>query len=261
MGRLRGFLWLIAGLVVASLAGVVAFVTLARATARAAEQPQVSVPVPVVVTARAVSVRSALTAEDLELKELPVESVPEGAIREIKEALGKVTLVDLYAGEVVLAQRLVDPNIAPQEGRMALVVAKDQVLMAFPAQDLMSVADILRPGDHVDLLFSLHFAPPEGESTGRGEGRQATFNVLQNVTIAAIVQAPKTTGGSQGRSAEAILLAVNPQDALIIKYLKDAGGVADIVLRAPGVEQPFPVEPVDETYLTNRYRIRLFDGE
>jgi hypothetical protein len=33
MGRLRGCLWLTAGLVVALLAGVVAFVTLSRATA------------------------------------------------------------------------------------------------------------------------------------------------------------------------------------------------------------------------------------
>jgi pilus assembly protein CpaB len=259
MGRLRGFLWLIAGLVVALLAGVVAFVTLARATAKAAAQPQVNAPVPVVVAMRAVSARSALAAEDLGLKELPADSVPEGALRRVEEALGKVTLMDLYAGEVILSQRLVDPNIAPQEGRMALVVAEDQVLMAFPAQDLMSMVGVLKPGDHVDLLFSLIFSPPEGTSgTGQRGGQQATFNVLQNATIAAIVQAPKAAGGSQGRPLEAILLAVSPQDALILKYLKDAGGIVDIVLRAPGVERTFPVEPVDAAYITNRYRIRLF---
>ena len=265
MGRLRGFLWLIAGLVVALLAGVIAFITLSRATAKAATQPQVSAPVSVVVAARAVSVRSMLVAEDLGLKELPADSVPEGATQKIEEALGKVTTVDLYAGEVVLMQRLVDPSIAPQEGRMALVVAEDQVLMAFPAQDLMSKADILKPGDHVDLLFSTNFRPPEsttgGDSNGKGEDQQATFSVLQNITIAAVVQGAKSSSGSQTRSLEAILLAVSPQDALIIKFLKDAGGIPDLVLRAPGVERTFPTDPVDATYIVNRYRIRLFSAE
>lgn len=259
MGRLRGFLWLFAGLIVALLAGIVAFVTLARATAKAAAQAPLQAPVEVVAAARAIPARAALTAEDLELKELPAESVPEGALRTLEEALGKVTTVDLYAGEVILAPRLVDPTLAPHEGRLALVVAEEQVLMAFPAQDLMSRAGVLKAGDHVDLLFSSHFNPPDEEGRGKGGASQVTFNALQNVTIAAIVQAPKAAGGSAGQ--EAILLAVSPQDALVLKYLRDAGGVVDIVLRAPGVERTFPVEPVDESYLVNRYRIRLVDND
>jgi len=264
MGRLRGFLWLVAGLVVALLAGVIAFITLSRATARAADsQPESKAQVPVVVAARAVAVRSLLVAEDLALKELPADSVPEGAVQKLEEALGKVTTVDIYAGEALLMQRLVDPDIAPQEGRMALVVADDQVLMAFPAQDLMSRALLLKPGDHVDLLFSTNFRPLDGgESDGKSqEEQQSTFNVLQNVTIAAIVQEAKPSGGSQARLPEAILLAVSPQDALILKFLKDAGGIPDMVLRAPGVEHTFPTEPVDANYIINRYRIRLFSVE
>jgi len=261
MGRLRGFLWLVAGLVVALLAGVIAFITLSRATAKAAtSQTESKAQAPVVVAARAVAVRSLLVAEDLALKELPADSIPEGAIQKMEEALGKVTTVDLYAGEALLMQRLVDPDIAPQEGRMALVVADDQVLMAFPAQDLMSKAQLLKPGDHVDLLFSTNFRPPEGGDSKRQE-EQSTFNVLQNVTIAAIVQEAKPSGGSQARLPEAILLAVSPQDALILKFLKDAGGIPDMVLRAPGVEHTFPTDPVDANYIINRYRIRLFSVE
>ena len=262
MGRLRGFLWLVAGLIVALLAGVIAFITLSRATAKAAtSQTESKAQAPVVVAARAVAVRSLLVAEDLALKELPADSIPEGAIQKMEEALGKVTTVDLYAGEALLMQRLVDPDIAPQEGRMALVVADDQVLMAFPAQDLMSKAQLLKPGDHVDLLFSTNFRPPEGGDSKGQEEQQSTFNVLQNVTIAAIVQEAKPSGGSQARLPEAILLAVSPQDALILKFLKDAGGIPDLVLRAPGVEHTFPTEPVDANYITNRYRIRLFGVE
>jgi len=283
---MRGCVWLAAGLIVALLAGFAAYVTLNRAaTVRgggAAAGPQVSV----VVAARAVAVRSQLTAQDVQLKQLPVELVPQGALREVKQAEGRITLVDLYPGEILLEQRLVNPNMLTANGRYALLMAADQVLMAFPAEDLMSRVGVLKPGDHVDLLFSLNFpvnrsvaalGAEGGGEAGGGEEEQATFNLLQNVTIAAIVaQRPAATTRTVGIGAaatptpqpgataqpvapqtppEALLLTVSPQDALLLKYALDAGGKVDIVLRAPGVEQPFRVEPVDVDYLINKYRI------
>jgi pilus assembly protein CpaB len=160
-------------------------------------------------------------------------------------------------------QRLLDPNVADASGKLALVVAEEEVLMAFPAQDLMSNVGVLKPGDHVDLLFSLQLPTDRGvamllEPTGEegevvtggaaGEGvEQFTFDLLQNLTIAALV--------GESESPQALLLTLTPQDALVLKYVKDAGGILDIVLRAPGAEQPFDVEPVDVDYILNRYQI------
>ena len=286
MARTRGCIWLVAGLVVAALAGFVAYVTLTRATVtRTTAGGAVGPSVSVVVAARAVQVRSQLIAQDLQKKELPVEAVPEGAVRDVAQAEGRVTLVDLYPGEVILAQRLVRPDTVTANGRFALVLAEDQVLMAFPAEDLMSRVGVLKPGDHVDILFSLDFPANRsvaalgaagGGATGGSEEEQATFNLLQNVTVAAIVaQRPaattRTTAGLTAGATptprpdaaptvpqtppEALLLTVAPQDALLLKYALDAGGKVDIVLRAPGVEQPFEVEPVDVDYVINKFRI------
>ena len=58
MGRTRGFLWLVAGLVVAVLAALVAYTALSRATAQRAGQDVAGPQVQVVVAARAVAVRS-----------------------------------------------------------------------------------------------------------------------------------------------------------------------------------------------------------
>jgi pilus assembly protein CpaB len=259
MGRLRGFLWLTAGLVVAALAGVVAYMTLSRAAVRETGEPVAAPPqVSVVVAARRIEVRSLLTAEDLELREMPVDAVPETALRDVEEGVGRITLVDLYAGEVLLTERLVDPDVVARDGRTALVINDDQVLMAFPAEDLMSRVNVLKPGDHVDLLFSHQFpagqvgvapgAGPVAQGTaGEEEEEQVTFTLLQNVVIAAI------TGGGEEESARALLLTLSPQDALVLKYMKDAGGIVDIVLRAPGVEVEFPTDPVNLEYLINRY--------
>ena len=91
-----------------------------------------------------------------------MELAPEGAVPALEDATGKLTLVDLYPGEIILSQRLLDPNVIAPDGRLALVVAEEEVLMAFPAQDLMSRIGVLKPGDHVDLLFSLEFPANRG---------------------------------------------------------------------------------------------------
>ncbi len=84
--------------------------------------------------------------------------------------------------------------------------------------------------------------------------------MLDNVTISALVGGTAPAEGQQAAAPTALLLVVNPQDALVLKYLRDNGAVMDQVLRAPGAEQPFTVEPVDMNYLVNRYRVQAQVG-
>jgi Flp pilus assembly protein CpaB len=260
MGRLRGCVWLTAGLVVALLAGFIGFTALQRATVQRAEQPQGAPEVQVVVAVHAIPVRAQLKAEDLAIRNLPVDAAPEGALRGLDEATGKVSLVELFTGEVVLQTRLVDPNVQSGDGRLALALAPDQVLMAFPEADLMLKSGTLKPGDHVDLLFSNKFKQLNGggNATGGSQEFLVTFSGLQNVIITAMVVQGATEG--QGGVVQGVMLAVSEQDALVLKNLKDAGAILDVVLRAPGVEQPFTTEPVDGDYLIRRYRITNASG-
>lgn len=264
MGRLRGYLWLVAGLVVAILAGAVAFVTLSRATSSDVAARNVMAPTENVVVAVGLVDRMALmTEENLEVKELPIEVVPEGAVRDIEQAVGKITTVDLYPDEVVLSQRLADPNVTASDGRTALIISEGEVLMAFPAEDLMSQVDVLKPGDHVDFLFTYNLPvdretdifsrSEEGtavavEGEEEGENETVTFDLLQNVTIAAIVG-----GTEEDNRPNALLLTVSPQDALVLKYMKDVGATLDLILRAPDDEARFSTDPVDIEYVINGY--------
>ena len=258
MGRMRGCLWLTAGLVVALLAAVVGYMALSRATAMRAGSAQEMNQVDVVVAAGQVPVRAVLTDDDLRVQRMAASAAPEGALQQTSQAIGKLTTVALYPGEVVLTQRLVDPNVNAADGRTALVLDGDKVLMAFPADDLMSKVGVLKPGDHVDLLVTLDFPNVRGAGGGQGVDL-ATFDVLQNLTIAATVGLPggaedaQNTGGAS--ALPALLLTVSPQDALTLKYVKDAGGRIDVVLRAPDAEGPFATEPVDWNYLIDKFQI------
>jgi pilus assembly protein CpaB len=255
MARTRGCLWLTAGVIVAILAGVVAFLVLSRAAGQPTSAGVAAGrTVPVVVASQSVPVGTQLTAEMLEVRQVPVETTAEGAVGAVADAVGKVTMVDLYPGEVLLTQRLVDPNVISGDGRKALVVSEGQVLMAFPADDLMSKVGVLKPGDHVDLLFSLKFPTATTGTEGSSE-QLTTFNLLQNVTIAALVGGQTTTGGTSQGPPQALLFTIAPQDALVLKYVKDAGGTMDIVLRAPGDTGPYETNPVDVQFMINRYKI------
>jgi len=264
---------LVAGLVVAGLAGIVGFITLSRAAAQSVGEMAAKPALPVVVAARAIALRSTLTSQDLEVKELPVDLLPEGVLSDVLDAQGKVALVDISPGELILAQRLMEPNAISADGRLALFIAEDEVLMAFPATDLMSRAGVLKPGDRVDLLISLHFPTDrgmvmlaEGEKVAGPGGKEelATFVLLENVGIAGFVGGPSaqeesdgilSPGAKEASSVKAVLFTLTPQDALVLKYAKDAGGIQDIVLRAPGAEYAFSIEPVDVDFVINRYRI------
>lgn len=279
MGRLRGVFWLSSGMIVAVLAGFVAFVTLARAQAQSLDQEGAVPEVMVVVASTEIRIREPLSSQDLQLKEMRVSSVPEGAARRIEDVAGQLTLVDLYPGEIILSQRLLDPNVAAGDGRAALALAQDEILMAFPRDDLMGQIDLLRPGDQVDLLFTL-MVPVDPEVVGPVQNSgdtgaffggnivedtdtQVTFGLLQNMVISAVVggPAPVTDGSVQGNdtgpSEEALLLTLSSQDALVLKFVKDAGGIVDVVLRAPGADRQYDMQPVDLDYLIDRYRIPI----
>lgn len=265
-----------AGLVIAVVAGIVAFVTLTRAVPDTAAGEDAVPKVSVVTAARTIAVRTALTREDLVVKELPVDAVPEGAIAAVEEAEGMLTLVDLFPGEVLLARRLLDPNTITGDGRLSLYTAPDEVLMAMPANDLLTRLWIPKAGDRIDIAVSLEFdvktlTQSSGEGTAASETseeQQATFYVLQNVGVAAIVGASTSNQGgellgagasspAEGEVPKAILLTLKPQDALVLKYALDAGGIQDVMLRAPGAEQPWDAEAVDAAYIVDRYRIPL----
>jgi pilus assembly protein CpaB len=240
----------------------------------------------VLITTRDIPIRSVLNPQDLILVEVPVELAPPNALTTIDEAMGRITKIQLVSGEMILNHHLADPSNRNQD--LAFIIGEDQVLMAFPASDLMSQINILQPGDVVDILVSIEqpvlpgqvgvvSLPAEEEET---EEELFTFSAMQKVEISAVVVEiePRRSGTTTRTSQtslvdadatpqptptpdpseiepQAILLALSPQDALVLKHLKDAGGVIDIVLRAPTASRIFELNPVMSEYLKDRYEL------
>ena len=239
--------------------------------------------VAVVVTTHDIPIRSLLQPADVMLMDVPVQLAPLEAVSDLEAAVGRITMIPLVTGETIAAHHLADPTNYVQD--LAFVIDDDQVLMAFPATDLMSQLNILRPGDVVDIFVSMS-APALSAPGGSAEDEQTsaffTFNAMQQVSLTAVVidVIPGRRSGAASSTAvsvsggevdiqplptatpqpsdvepEAFLLALDPQDALVLKHIIDSGGIIDIVLRAPTATVRFELSPVMADYLRDRFEL------
>ncbi len=203
------------------------------------------------VAARDIPLRTVIGAGDVVLRDVSPDAVPAGWLTNPQEVIGKLTTSDLARGEVILRQRLLAPDyVGPQA---AFVMDPRKILIAFPARDLLSSVDIVRPGDRIDLMFSCNL----GKDNPNLASDLNTVTALQDVQVAGIIYGTQSEQQKNAArpAAQAILLAVDPQDALTIKHFCDAGAVADLALRSPAAEGLFETIPVDGEYLMKRYQI------
>jgi pilus assembly protein CpaB len=261
MGRKTAWIWLVLGAVLSITAGVFTYKTVSVAQSMSVAKPNVST-VPVLVLSHDVPARAVVKEKDVEVKEMPSDLVPKDAVKSKDEAVGKIARVPLLAGEVLVSDRLVSPTATGKD--VAFIMPEDYVVVAIPASDLISRSDILEPGDKVDIMVSLD------TGDGASNANIVTLDALQNVVIQGVLvgkisdigNSTSAQGEGNGDRAkvlppEGLLIAVSPQDALVIKFFKDSGGMFDLALRAPTNGKASETEPVDLKYLMDRYQVEL----
>lgn len=273
--RVRGILLLLVGLVLIA-AGVVAVFLLTQqvVTPRAAPTPVPVVKSPVVIVTHDISLGALLKAEDLTILEVPAETVPRDAMTSIDSVAGKFVKTDLVQGEMVLQHNLADPTNVNHD--LAYTLADDHVLMAISFSDTMTDMGIIQRGDIIDILVTrtdlVKPTPAPGEPTpepGKEEKtpKLFTFDAFQKLSVTAMVMDVVTTGEQNAQLTPApgqtkyiihsYLLAMNPQDALVLKHLKDTGAQFDLVIRAPTSTKKFDLTPVTEEYIVELYGLEI----
>jgi Flp pilus assembly protein CpaB len=231
----------------------------------------------VVIASHDLAVGAVINREDVQLASVPVSLVPRDALQTIESALGKFTVVHLVQGEMVLQHHLADPTNVSHD--IGYIIGEDQVLMAFPSADLMSSLGVLQRGDNVDIFASMTVEVTPTTTTGIATGNQEaqkisrlfTFDAFQRVQVTAMVvdvvteqgSTTPTQGGAQPTPnpanvhVRAYLLALNAQDALVLKNMRDLGANFDFVLRSPTSNQLFNVSPVTVDYLLQRFQLQI----
>jgi len=232
----------------------------------------------VIVLTRDLNLGDTIAASDVELIAVPVEIAPRNAIISLEEVTGRMIRTDMIQGEMVLSHNLVDATHNNRD--LSFILSDNHVLMAFPGDDLMSRESIIQRGDIVDIFATFKqdvivegALPTDPDEPIEPETRTFTVDSMPNVSITAMVlevigedgePAPSILESSTGKAPsssdviiKAYLLALNPQDALILKHLKDIDAIFDIVLKSPTSTAQFDLEPVSEEYLIEYYGLEI----
>jgi pilus assembly protein CpaB len=167
--------------------------------------------------------------------QVPSDLVPEGALLQVSEAVGKVTTSRLAANEVV---RGGPDRLASSEGttaRPAAAIPRDKVALAMPATDTISVAGAVQPGDRVDVLATL--ARPNTEPV--------TQSIFQDVQVFAVGRWQSDgQPRAAGNPASTVTLLLDYQQALVLENLQQTGARVSLALRRLDQTGAVPTEPV-----------------
>lgn len=171
--------------------------------------------VSIVVAAHALDADKAIAPDDVALKELPPDAVPDGALRSMDEAIGRVPRAPHWPGQIILGPALTAGAAAFHSG---LVPPSGQRAVAIPVTPSQAIGGAIVAGAHVDVI-----AVPV---IGRAPAGRITELVAANVTVLDVrgeAGGPFLPVGGQGRGAGvltdrlgSVVVALAPADELRI---------------------------------------------
>jgi pilus assembly protein CpaB len=203
-------------------------------------------PVPIMrlpVAARPLEPGAVLNAQDYVLKEFPLDLVPPRAITNTADLDNKVLVQPVGQGETFHNGEF----LGGAGAAISQQLKPGRVLFAFPIVDLLSQSNLIQDGDHVDLLLTVQKKGQDGEDAGK-----ATAITLQNIEVFKVLR-PQPTEDDKQPKATALLFSMKPEDAVMVKFVKDVGGTIDFTLRSPLDKETFQAPRVDDADLIERY--------
>ncbi|HEX6988795.1 MAG TPA: Flp pilus assembly protein CpaB [Bacillota bacterium] len=182
----------------------------------------------VVFAAQTVPAKTQLTSEMLEVRSVPVQYVPRGALQALADAVGRVTTVPLAEGEILLSGKLTGEET---KTGLAYHVPPGHRAISIPVNEISGVGGFLQPGDRVDVIVS--FTDPADETEKRG----ISVLEMQNLLLLAVGPSMEVPPGGAGDPSTYthVTLAVLPDQAVKLTTL-DRFTTVRLVLR-PAVDQ------------------------
>lgn len=256
----RAGIFYLAGLLLAVVAGAIAIVALRQSAPAAA--PARPTTRPVIVAARNIEGRQVVPLDAVQASDIALEDIPSGAIFRVEDAAGKFTLQPVATGQPLLAQNLVAPPSGPGSTltttvQLSTLLPDDKVAIALPADDLLTKSGDVGIGDRVDVIGTLVVVGAQ-----EGEAGQVTLMHLQNLPVVKVLEKVEQAASNDQnrplrREITGLVVAVDPQDAVILRYFVDANARLAIDLRSPELRSTFEVVPVTVNYIADKYGIQV----
>lgn len=185
-----------------------------RAAAVDAARPQA---VRLVAAATDIPFGTAIESRHLKTLAVLASNRPGGSYTNTDAVLGKVPKTDVFAGELLLADRLVVPG---EGSTLAAVVSPTMRAVTVRVDDVVGVGGFLLPGNRVDVIAAR-------ENDGRAEAE----TILERIKVLAVDQ-QASADRSLPVVVRAVTLEVSPEGAEAIARARQQG-VLQLTLRNP----------------------------
>jgi pilus assembly protein CpaB len=258
----RALLLVITGGVAAIAAALVIYFLITNIPQPQTIQPTDNTPVArrvVLIAATDIAANTQISEAQVTTGTFPIDMVPPDALTSTDDVLTATVRSRIFAGQILLQRQFI---IGVGEGS-SVNVPVGKVMVAFPSTDMLNATGAVQQGDHVDIMLSIPISGTSrlnsGSDTGTqlatvGERTLVAQSTLQNIEVYNVGQwAPP---GQQVENAadtglKIISFIVEPQEALILKYVKDSGGTIDLAVRSAEDTQIFDTDPVTLDYLVD----------
>ena len=176
----------------------------------------------VVVARKDIPEGAALTHTALVVNEWPVATVPPGALSTLDSAIGRVTRVPVYAGEVIVPGRLAPPGTGPG---LQVKITPGKRAMAVKIDDVVGVSGLIQPDSRVDVLVTLRDQQSDGE--------QVAKLFMSNMRVLSVGTIDRSGPDNRPIVATSATLEVTPVEAeRLAVAMRD--GTIQLVLRGYG---------------------------
>lgn len=177
--------------------------------------------VKVYVASQTIPPRSLIVKEMLEEEEIPIEYVHPEAVREQDKILGKITTSEVIAGEQIITSRLAQE----QKGNLSYRIPKDKRAVTINANEVIIVANLIKPGDHVDILVTIEEQDITTEDGDTIIYPSSTKTVLQDIQVLAVGQNMDAEMPVPKEMPVSVTLAVSCADAEKLVFAEEVGRI------------------------------------
>lgn len=217
---------------------------LLKEISKPAEIPETSV----LVAVKNIKTDETITEDMVAVQAVPVEAVHPDALKSPDDAVGYIVTGDIYAGEQILEDRLVElGEIKEDSNLLAYRVAEGMRAVAVEVDQVTGVANGIVPGNHVDVIMNYTYEIYEKMIGSKDEVEYEKISVpasriiLQDIEVLA-VGAEKGKNVPDDYEYDTVTLLADPQQAAAISFAEYIGQVRLIARSAIDEEKTETIE-------------------
>ena len=204
-------------IVIALACGLVASIGISQVMENRGGEMVATETVPILVAKCEIKVGDVIDPRSIALEEWPKDKVPIGVLTSLEDVEGRRPRQQIFEGEPILEKKLIGENELDQEASAR--IRKGYRAVAVKVQDDSAVANLLKPGDTVDVLVFLkknEFIP----ST-------MTKTILQNIRIFAVNDHMDRIVDETGKNikAKTVTLEIKPDQVEIFSLADSIGRI------------------------------------